>query len=234
MFLVLVGQDAVVQLVAETVGVALEKQPLVLRELFRGIDFQHAEHVFLGRERQLGNQLVVALDGDEEAALALHGLLRERQVGQLPGVGIQALVGATPYAAALVVQDIERAVDVEEHLGNQQADRVEVLQGGELLGQVEENVERDALQGGEVVGLVVVHLLMDAPGHRLQYLAVEHGRIVRGAKAQCRKLLGDVPGACHAKPPGCGFRIFHTRDRRRRQYAGLSRCGFRWAPGRSP
>jgi hypothetical protein len=116
---------------------------------------------------------------------------RDRGLGQG-----EATVGAAFEDPVLAVEDVEVAVHLEEHPGDEQAYGVEVLQVRKLLGKIKEDVQGNALMGGNAVGVVVVPLPMDAPGHGIEpgTLGDERVRGQSGGGLRCGQRPGGVLG----------------------------------------
>ena len=170
------GQQAVVQAVADAARVLAQKEA---PGLVQGRLAAHHEHAaqevalpaglpLLGRvvaDRDFILDEVAAEDGGHvEAALGVGGLRQAHRRGRRFRLGQHAPVAGADQLqrAAPLLADVQVAGQARHHQGHGHADAVKVLQGLELLGQIEKSLEKIVAVAGEVVAGVVGRLFVDA------------------------------------------------------------------------
>ncbi len=115
---VLPGDDLVVEVVAQAIGVFFQEEAPALGDLLLGEDLQHADGLLLGVEGQAVHQDHVALDGPHPGVPDAVGLVVEADALRGRGlVRVDALDGVAHQAQnTFPGHQVEAGVQVEEFL----------------------------------------------------------------------------------------------------------------------
>ena len=152
-------EEFYVEVVADAVGILLEKEKIPFLKGLWGHYLKHPQNGLLKGEGKEAQKLAVSFEGKEIGAIFLDRLFIEGNVWGRLWRGDEALAAFGHQGRDLVFpEEVKPAFTGKEFLGHQDTETIKVLKGGKFLGKVKEGPDGVHLEGRKGIFFILFFL----------------------------------------------------------------------------